>query len=237
MPQVHNAFIAGYLGYVNLGKLAGQDVTIQETELNRLLALRATNFRTFNPNEGTTGDARYCRALTTAKNFMYLTPELGQYLHDHALPAVQSTLDNYYTIAPYWFVSRYESVAGEGSTDTLYNHDGLFKAKAWILQEPYTELTKYLDIPAFDRGDLFYLDHLVATLEAASANPQPTGTVTPTPVPGDANNDTQVDGLDYVIWLNHYNTSPSNGISDGDFNGSGNVDGLDYVMWLNNYGT
>ena len=74
--------------------------------------------------------------------------------------------------------------------------------------------------------------HTVSLLTSPSA-PSPT----PIPTPGDANNDNQVDGLDYVIWLNHYNTSTINGASDGDFSSDGNVDGLDYVVWLNNYGT
>ncbi|KKS97699.1 MAG: outer membrane adhesin-like protein [Candidatus Gottesmanbacteria bacterium GW2011_GWA2_43_14] len=51
---------------------------------------------------------------------------------------------------------------------------------------------------------------------------------------GDANGDTKVDGLDYVIWLNHYNQQVA-GAGSGDFNNSGKVDGLDYVIWLNNY--
>ncbi|KKS97706.1 MAG: hypothetical protein UV73_C0006G0060 [Candidatus Gottesmanbacteria bacterium GW2011_GWA2_43_14] len=51
---------------------------------------------------------------------------------------------------------------------------------------------------------------------------------------GDANGDGFVDGLDYVVWLNHYNQSAT-GSGNGDFNNSGKVDGLDYVIWLNNY--
>ncbi|KKQ46372.1 MAG: hypothetical protein US62_C0001G0015 [Candidatus Woesebacteria bacterium GW2011_GWA1_37_8] len=59
---------------------------------------------------------------------------------------------------------------------------------------------------------------------------------TPTPIftPGDANGDGRVDGLDYVIWLNHYNQNVS-GPSNGDFNNSGVVDGADYILWLTNY--
>jgi len=53
--------------------------------------------------------------------------------------------------------------------------------------------------------------------------------------PGDANGNGKVDGLDYVIWLNNYNKTVTNGASSGDFNNSGKVDGLDYVIWLNNY--
>ena len=54
---------------------------------------------------------------------------------------------------------------------------------------------------------------------------------------GDANNDCKTDGLDYVVWLNNYNSATSQGPSKGDFNSSGFVDGLDYVVWLNNYGS
>ena len=64
--------------------------------------------------------------------------------------------------------------------------------------------------------------------------PSPTPTLVP--VQGDANADRVVDGIDYVIWLNHYDTTTSNGSSDADFNSDGTVDGIDYVIWLNNYG-
>lgn len=52
---------------------------------------------------------------------------------------------------------------------------------------------------------------------------------------GDANNDGDVDGLDYIIWLNHYNQNVS-GVINGNFNGDTKVDGLDYIIWLTNYG-
>jgi hypothetical protein len=55
-------------------------------------------------------------------------------------------------------------------------------------------------------------------------------------LPGDANGDNNVDGLDYIIWLNHYNLSSTNGYQDGDFNSDGKVDGVDYIAWLTNYG-
>ncbi len=54
-------------------------------------------------------------------------------------------------------------------------------------------------------------------------------------VPGDANNDGRVDGVDFVAWLNHYNQAFSCPIN-GDFNKNGFVDGVDYSTWLFNYG-
>lgn len=63
--------------------------------------------------------------------------------------------------------------------------------------------------------------------------------ITEDPLPsrlvGDANNDGKVDGLDYVIWLNNYNTNTTQGPDKGDFNSNGKVDGVDYVVWLNKY--
>jgi len=56
-------------------------------------------------------------------------------------------------------------------------------------------------------------------------------------LPGDANNDGIVDGVDYVFWLNNYNKIVNDGSSSGDFDGNGKVDGADYVIWLNNYGS
>lgn len=55
-------------------------------------------------------------------------------------------------------------------------------------------------------------------------------------MPGDANGDGKVDGVDYARWLNNYNTSKT-GPSMGDFNNNGRVDGVDYAIWLNNYGS
>lgn len=57
-----------------------------------------------------------------------------------------------------------------------------------------------------------------------------------TSLSGDANNDGRVDGVDYVVWLSHYNQNVA-GSGSGDFDNSGRVDGLDYVIWLNNYET
>jgi hypothetical protein len=61
--------------------------------------------------------------------------------------------------------------------------------------------------------------------------------VTPpdTTLPGDANGDGKVNGVDYVIWLNNYGQTIAGQHRKGDFNESGKVDGTDYVVWLNNY--
>lgn len=55
------------------------------------------------------------------------------------------------------------------------------------------------------------------------------------PLPGDANLDGVVDGLDYLVWANHFET-PGGGFTNGDFNADGTIDGLDYVIWTEHYG-
>jgi hypothetical protein len=44
----------------------------------------------------------------------------------------------------------------------------MFQAKAYILKETREELTKYLDVPAFERGDLCYIQNLIAAVEAGN---------------------------------------------------------------------
>jgi hypothetical protein len=79
---------------------------------------------------------------------------------------VQEAIEEYEYIAPYWFVSRYESIANEGVISPLYNYAALFQAKAYILDENREELTQYIDVPGFAIGDLFYIQNLVAAIEA-----------------------------------------------------------------------
>ena len=107
----------------------------------------------------------YCRAFSASANFIYLTPELGEYLRTNALSKVQAALNEYYHNTPYWFVERYEGTIGEGVFAPLYDVN-LFQAKALILKESREELVKYLDVPAFPIGDLFYIQNLVAAIEA-----------------------------------------------------------------------
>ena len=97
---------------------------------------------------------------------MFLVPELGQYLHDNALADVQQAFEEYNEVAPYWFVTYYEATTGEGTIQHLYDHHALFQAKALILKEYREELTKYLDVPAVEVGDLFYIQNLVAAIKA-----------------------------------------------------------------------
>jgi hypothetical protein len=168
MPFVHNAYIAGYLGYLGLERLAGQPESSPiRQELVRLLQLRTSQFSKDSAyaTAFTREDGAYCRTLNVASNFMFLVPELADYLHDHALAKVQAALTEYEQIAPYWFVSFAQEGFGENALNPLYDGQALFLAKAWILKKSGSQLEPYLDVPAFARGDLFFIQKLVATIE------------------------------------------------------------------------
>ena len=165
-PFVHNAYIAGYQGYLALQAMAGEteSASIRST-LNTLLASRAANFTA---SAGSYPNY-YCNAFNTSRNWMWMTPELAQYLHDHALAKVQGAVDEFQRITPYWFVAGFPDTIEEAIHAPMYDVL-MLGAKAFALKQPASELVKYLDVPAFARGDLFYIQNLV-TVIAAQSNP------------------------------------------------------------------
>jgi outer membrane protein assembly factor BamB len=175
LPHVNNAFIAGYLGYLKLEQMAGYPETSSvRFEYERLLQLRVDTFSRESPwaDLGRQKSKNYCRALNVSRNFIFLVPELAEYLGIHAHEKVKEAIIEYQEIAPYWFVAKAEVEFAEGVIKNLYDYHALFQAKALILKEPYEELAKYVDVPAFEIGDLHYIDNLVSALEADS-----TGTI------------------------------------------------------------
>jgi hypothetical protein len=95
-----------------------------------------------------------------------MVPELAEYLSEHIYDEVLLALDEYLTIAPYWFVSKIENEFAEGTIRNLYDYHTLFMAQAWILNVPYEQLAKFIDIPAVKRGDLSFIDNLVSAIES-----------------------------------------------------------------------
>ena len=167
-PEAHNAWIAGYIGYIELAKLAGDtsEANSKQTVLNALLASRATNLPQTINNPWGPDAHNYGQTLSVARNFMYLTPELGDYLAAHAGSATTAAINLYTSIAPYWFATWFEASYAESVIQPLYDYSALFSAKAMIMNATQGELLNYLDVPAFARGDLFYIQNLVQVLGA-----------------------------------------------------------------------
>ena len=188
-PYELNGWIAGYIGFLNLQSLAGMDGTDANlrarvsTELDRLMALRANIFtkESYYNDPNAPGYKFYKKNFDIVSNFWMIVPELGEYLRQNKESEVRAAIDEYNYIAPYWFVSRYEDSIGERGMSLLYNYYALFQAKAFILHESPAELSKYLDVPAFAVGDLFYIQNLVAVLSVSDYVPVPDFSVTVTP--------------------------------------------------------
>lgn len=178
----HNAVIAGLAGAVDLGRLADTPDVAAEAELGRLLKLRAENFSKIRspcgplPAPGTEikyGSPQWIAKnsavpMTVSDNFLYLTPVLAAHLRASALPKVAEAWAEYNDLVPYWFVSKSDEGYQENVFNLLCDYHTMFQARAQILKAPYAELVKYLDVPAFHRGDLYYIDNLCACLEAAA---------------------------------------------------------------------
>ncbi len=174
-PWENNAYIAGYTGFLQLQQLAGKttgdsdDVRLRTNitaELARITNLRLSTFTKDTPF--TTYNNGYGRnQMNISRNFLWLTPELGDQMHQQILPQVQQALDEYNTVGSYWFVSRFNSAVAESGFQNLYDYSAIFQARAWILKQPRSELAKWLDVPAFEKGDLFYIQNLVSILSAS----------------------------------------------------------------------
>lgn len=230
-PYVLNEYIAGYRGYLELEKLAGYTTSISASskygEYTRLLNLRVSNFNqdvpwqlTFNYNNG----------FGVSRNFMHLVPELAEELRTSKLSQVQKAVTDYQALESYWFVSKYDRTYGEGTFHPLYDIPALFQAKALILKQPFSELAKYLDVPAFAVGDLYYLQNLTYALEAAQRG----GSPLPTPTAScleDLNADRAIDMTDLLQLMSNWGRP-----GPADLNQNGTVDISDLLMMLGKWG-
>jgi hypothetical protein len=169
-PYLVHLWLAGYRGYLELQRLAGytEDAGIR-SEYENLLNLRVGTFHKDTPffDERAGFSFSYLRAMSVARNFMFLTPEIGDFMNRNLLDPCREAFAEYDTVAPYWVSSQFDNTVGEGTYQHLYDHPAMFQAKAYVLGEPYADLAPWLDAPAFPVGDLFYIQDLVAALSAA----------------------------------------------------------------------
>ncbi len=168
-----NESIAGHWAYLELERMAGQPETASiRTALNNMLSYRVNNFTIDSPFADPDGGGAAIEGhLNTSRNFIYLTPELGQYLYDHIEATIQAAIQEYNYVQPYWFVSRYEGSTQENTIHNLHQYYAFFQAKAWALKQSRQELLKYLDVPGFMRGDVYYIHNLISAIEAEGAPP------------------------------------------------------------------
>jgi hypothetical protein len=163
-PNALNAHIAGRFGLAGLIRLAGEEPPAEVTsQIDALLRKRADILKA-DPG---------ALAGSEVGGFLYLVPELGDWLNSNALDDVRRWVGAYEEIMPYWFEARsqesirYRDTKGnEGSMSPLTTCSSIFQAKALALKEPRAELERWLDVPACETGDLYYTQNLCAVLEA-----------------------------------------------------------------------
>lgn len=169
-PYWLNLYLAGYKGYVELRKLAGYDPDQKTANYQTMLDLRASAFSKDTPylplGNDISNDYSYNNTLAVARNFMFLTPEVADELANLIPSQVRAAVDEYEYVAPYWFVSKFDQSYGETTFQHLYDSPAIFQAKAFALNEPYSELAKWIDTPTFRQGDLFYIQNIAAALSA-----------------------------------------------------------------------
>lgn len=264
MPNRINGRIAGLKGYLELKKLAGyttpadqSDTDAKQAEYDQLLALRLGQLK---------WDLRYPKTTTNQNiinthgflisvwNFMHLSPDLSNALSQHNDPSApdannrtaDSVIKKYERMIPHWFIGHNEEVHMENGVTPYQQTHTLFQAKAKVLKQSQEELVKYLDTPLYPVGDLYYIDNLVATLEAPtdpnstpnpSVNSSPTASVLPSPSPakpGDIDGNNRVDIFDYNLLLTNFGKNGSG--LPGDIDNTGKVDIFDYNLLLTNFG-
>ena len=170
--QALNAYLAGYYGFLELERMAGQPESSQvKNEYQRLLQLRLANVSGDPPWTGVpSGPFDFLHAMIWARHFQYLVPEVARELRAAKRAEVETLVSRIDTVTPYWFVSGTDVTHMEGTLQQLYD-TATFNAHAWVLQTPYPEILRYLDAPAFPVGDLAFIHRLVSVLEAASGTP------------------------------------------------------------------
>ena len=163
-----NMYIAGYEGFLGLQRLAGQKEDpeiLKSLEYLRRLWVEKVDFRSpWCDASGKRMREFHKHRMNIARCFIWMTPELGQYLRQHARDKVERGLKVLNDAAPYWFNAAFEGTMGEGNLQPLYDL-WLLQGKALVLGEGRAELDKYLDVPVFARGDLYYLLNLITTIE------------------------------------------------------------------------
>lgn len=184
-PQKYHEYIQGYTGYLNLQEMALGGVynsTVQTqranltAEIASLESYRTTNFSKDHFIAGT-GDnpdgitiTAYNRKFNLARNFLFMTPEIGDLFASSISANVQEAVDEYTYVGPWWFVNGNRNSFQEGAMDHLYNSNALLTAKAYVENESQEDLSKYIDAPMFPRGDMMYIQNLVLALEASSTS-------------------------------------------------------------------
>ncbi|HEY3108018.1 MAG TPA: PQQ-binding-like beta-propeller repeat protein, partial [Chloroflexota bacterium] len=191
------AEIAGAIGYARIARQLGDSTEAAAGESAAVAAMQnGLNFggwlasanALFPPDPNRPAEPPGRRGAV----FFGLSPEVGRYLRDTNGPAVARTIGDVagYPEGSYlWYATRLGTQAELGETGYHSPEIGwsIFLAQAYARGAGQADLRRWLDRP-WGLGDLWYIQKLIATIEAPDTppwtpTPTSTPTVTPTPTP------------------------------------------------------
>ena len=160
----------------------------------------------------------------------HFNADIGKFLKENAQAGASGYANKLCTDVPLCWLTSSGLSHGENAYTLPEVSWTYFLIQAYINNKNTLELQNLLDRPD-RRGDLFYIQKLIATLQAPD-----TLSTTPTPstCPTDLNGDNLTDLSDYSILANNFfSTSPSN--PKADINSDGLVDLTDYSQIANQF--
>lgn len=100
--------------------------------------------------------------------FTFITPELGGFLGDFLEPECRAFMKAMEITHPTWHLALAAQRIGGSEIGMAQPMDGrqLFMLRAWALKEAPDYLTRFIDLPYVERGDLYYIERLASTLAA-----------------------------------------------------------------------
>jgi hypothetical protein len=115
--------------------------------------------------------------------FLYMVPELADHLRTNAPARLEQVFAYWNWAQPYWHIptageafrhldTEHVQPWIEGAAQDVYAHWAMFQAAAHALKWNRAQLEKYLHGAAVYRGDLYYIQNLVATLQSGTSGPQ-----------------------------------------------------------------
>ncbi|MCL5411302.1 MAG: PQQ-binding-like beta-propeller repeat protein [Patescibacteria group bacterium] len=231
------ARIAGAIGYSRIAAQLGHTAEATEGQNVAIAAMQnGVNFQNWldvadNVYTPTTPDYRQNQLNREpgfrGQVFFGLTPEIGRFLRDTNNTPVNTFINRltHYTNNDYlWYVTRV-GIQGEAGENSFQNPElgwSVFLAQAYINGASQQQLRYWLDRP-WGLGDLWYLQKLVATIEAPSSAFSL----------ADINQDSQVNIKDMEILFDNWNM-PKN--RRADINGDGIVNSVDFALVLKDWG-
>ncbi len=160
--------ISGAIGFARIARRMGdEERVVQAVEAITEAMKEGRDFGKFVENTRNANGSMGGRG--TAQVFQYIGPEVARYLVETNQPAALAHLNSLRARCPLWFLSmppHSSGQFGEGVGMAPDIRNGIMTAAALVENASGPQLEKWLDLPWTPLGDLYFIHHLVWTIEA-----------------------------------------------------------------------